>query len=93
LHELGVLKHVSYVLEAFASEATRDGKRELTRLIDHVRSDEALPSDCRNELLRRLTEVQRVIQHDDLRGAMIDLSGAVGYMWGRVHPGWLPYDK
>jgi hypothetical protein len=32
-HELGVLKHVSFVLETLAGGAMREGKRELAALI------------------------------------------------------------
>ena len=94
MHELGVLKHVSYVLEAFASEATGDGKRELTKLIERVGSDQAISAECREELLRRLTSAQTAIEQGrDLRGPIGDVSGAVAYLWSRVKPGWLPYEQ
>ena len=93
MHEIGVLKHVSYVLEAFAGGTTSEGKRELTVLIAHVERDSVLAKDCQAELLRRLRSAQKAVTEPDAyRGTLIELASATSYMWERVLPGW-PYDS
>lgn len=93
MHELGVLKHVSYVLEAFAGGTTSEGKRELTALIARVEGDSVLAKDCQAQLLRRLRSAQEAVKDSDAyRGTLIELASATGYLWERVLPGW-PYDS
>ena len=92
MHELGVLRQVSYVLEAFAGGTTGEGRRELTALIAHVEGDSVLAKDCQAELLRLLRSAQEAVTEPDAyRGTLIELASATSYLWERVLPGW-PYD-
>jgi hypothetical protein len=93
VHELAVLKHVSYALEAFAADATSEGRSEVAFLLNQIAGDPELAEDCRKVLLQRLTRAQESIDGaSGYRGARAELAAATSYLWKRVQPGWL-YDR
>jgi hypothetical protein len=86
LHELIVLRRVSYVLECYGSEATGEGRQALAALLKLLRGDVNLLPECRDELLRRLTgaETAAGLPDRDNRVAMLYVSAATAYLWERV---------